>query len=46
MMDVGLLTGPERGWVDDYHAKVLAIVGPQLDGEAKAWLAEVCAPLG
>ncbi|CAN5324646.1 aminopeptidase P family protein [soil metagenome] len=46
MMDISLLTGPERAWVDEYHAKVLAIVGPQLDGEAAVWLAEVCAPLG
>jgi Xaa-Pro aminopeptidase len=46
MMDLGLLTQAERAWVDDYHAKVLAIVGPQLDGDAAVWLAEVCAPLG
>jgi hypothetical protein len=24
---------------------VLAIVGPQLDGEALAWVAEACVPL-
>jgi Xaa-Pro aminopeptidase len=46
MMDLRLLTASERAWVDDYHAKVLAIVGPQLDGDAGVWLAEVCAPLG
>jgi Xaa-Pro aminopeptidase len=45
MIDVGLLTASERAWVDDYHAQVLAIVGPQLDGDAGAWLAEVCAAL-
>jgi hypothetical protein len=25
---------------------VLEIVGPQLEGDAKAWLEEACAPLG
>jgi Xaa-Pro aminopeptidase len=45
MMDVGLLTGPERTWINAYHAKVLTIVGPQLDGDAAVWLSEVCAPL-
>ena len=32
-------------WVDDYHAQVLEVVGPQLDGEAQAWLEAGCAPL-
>ena len=33
-----MLSPDERRWVDDYHAEVLRIVGPQLDGEARAWL--------
>ena len=40
-----MLTPAERRWVDDYHAEVLRIVGPQLDGEARAWLEAQCAPL-
>ncbi len=40
-----LLTTDERAWLDAYHAKVLAIVGPQLEGDAKAWLEAACAPL-
>jgi Xaa-Pro aminopeptidase len=31
--------------MDNYHAKVLAVVGPQLAGEDKAWLEAACAPL-
>ena len=45
LIETALLTDAERRWVDDYHADVLRIVGPQLDGEAKAWLEATCAPL-
>jgi Xaa-Pro aminopeptidase len=45
LIDLDLLTDGERIWVDSYHAKVLEIVGPQLDGDAKAWLEAQCAPL-
>jgi Xaa-Pro aminopeptidase len=40
-----LLDAGERAWVDAYHAQVLAVVGPQLDGEALAWLRVACAAL-
>ncbi|WIA56642.1 aminopeptidase P family protein [Sphingobium sp. WTD-1] len=40
-----LLDAGERAWVDAYHAQVLAVVGPQLDGEALAWLQSACVPL-
>ena len=45
LIEVSMLSPAERTWVDDYHAQVLRIVGPQLDGEAKAWLEAACAPL-
>lgn len=45
LIDVAMLSPAERQWVDAYHARVLAVVGPQLDGEAKAWLEAQCAPL-
>jgi Xaa-Pro aminopeptidase len=45
LIEADMLSAAERGWVDDYHADVLRIVGPQLDGEAKAWLEAQCAPL-
>ena len=41
----GLLTREELQQIDAYHARVLAVIGPQLDGAARAWLEEVCAPL-
>jgi len=45
LVDTDLLSAGERQWVDDYHAQVLKIVGPQLDGHAKSWLEAACAPL-
>ena len=40
-----LLTSDERAWVDGYNAMVLDKVGPQLEGDALAWLNGACAPL-
>jgi Xaa-Pro aminopeptidase len=45
LIEAGMLSAAERCWVDDYHAEVLRIVGPRLDGAAKAWLEAQCAPL-
>jgi Xaa-Pro aminopeptidase len=45
LIDTAMLVDTERGWIDDYHRKVVAIVGPQLDGDARAWLESVCRPL-
>ena len=45
LVDVSLLNVDELRWWNDYHMKVLAIVGPQLEGEALAWATEACAPL-
>ena len=42
---VDLLTGEERTWLNAYHAKVIEIVGPQLEGDALDWLKAACAPL-
>jgi Xaa-Pro aminopeptidase len=40
-----MLSPEEREWVDHYHARVLEIVGAQLDGEARTWLEDQCRPL-
>jgi Xaa-Pro aminopeptidase len=40
-----LLTREERTQLDAYHARVLAVIGPQMEGDAKAWLEGACAPL-
>lgn len=40
-----LLTADERAQLDAYHARVRAVIGPQLEGEARAWLEEATAPI-
>ncbi|HEV2746077.1 MAG TPA: aminopeptidase P family protein [Allosphingosinicella sp.] len=45
LVDGDMLTAAERQWLDDYHAKVVEVVGPQLDDEVRRWLGEVCRPL-
>jgi Xaa-Pro aminopeptidase len=45
LVDVSLLNSDELRWWNDYHAKVLDVVGPQLDGAALKWTQEACAPL-
>ena len=42
---VELLTDDERAWLNAYHAQVVDIVAPQLEGEALKWLKAACAPL-
>ena len=46
MIDAAMLTPPERDWVNTYHARVRAEVGPNLPEVAdKAWLDRATAPL-
>lgn len=40
-----MLTDVERTQFNSYHARVLAEVGPLVDGEAGEWLKDACAPL-
>jgi len=42
---VSMLSDSELEWLNDYHAGVLARIGPRLEGEDKAWLERQCAPL-
>ncbi len=46
MIERALLTAAERDWLDAYHARVLAEVGPQLAPEERSWLASACRPIG
>lgn len=46
LVETSLLTRDELRWWDEYHAKVWEIVGPQLDGDARDWLAQSCQSLG
>ncbi|MEA1014126.1 aminopeptidase P family protein [Sphingosinicella sp. LY1275] len=45
LIDAAMLTADERRWLDDYHAEVLALIGPQVEGEVLEWLRAACAPL-
>jgi Xaa-Pro aminopeptidase len=45
LIDAKMLSDRELKWLNDYHAEVLALIGPQLEGEDKAWLERQCAPL-
>jgi Xaa-Pro aminopeptidase len=44
MVDTGLLTRAELQWLDAYHARVLAEIGPMVDGTTRVWLAQATAP--
>jgi Xaa-Pro aminopeptidase len=45
LIEPEMLDADERTWLDAYHARVLAEVGPKLDAEAGKWLAAACKPL-
>ena len=45
LVDPGLLTAGERGWLDAYHARVLETLGPCLDRGDRTWLEGACTPL-
>jgi len=40
-----MLSPSELEWLNAYHAEVLAKIGPQLEGEERAWLEQACAAL-
>ena len=45
LIDVVLLTPAEVEWVDTYHGRVAAAVGPLLDDDARMWLDSSTLPL-
>ena len=45
LVDESLLTRDEAAWWNGYHAQVEAVLAPQLDGAALAWLKAACAHL-
>jgi Xaa-Pro aminopeptidase len=45
LVERSLLSPEEIAWWNAYHAQVEAILAPQLDGDALAWLKAACAPL-
>ncbi len=42
LLDPALLAEAERAWLNAYHARVLAEVGPALDAPTRAWLTRAC----
>ena len=40
-----MLSEGELAWLNDYHAQVLAKIGPTLSGADRAWLDQACAPI-
>ncbi len=45
LVDTAIMTRDELAWWDAYHADVMAVVAPQLEGDVLAWLTAACAPL-
>jgi Xaa-Pro aminopeptidase len=45
LIDIARLTTEERDYVDAYHARVLAEIGPKVEPEVRSWLVGACAPL-
>lgn len=41
-----LMREDELRWLNNYHARVWAEIGPRLDGDARVWLEKACAALG
>jgi Xaa-Pro aminopeptidase len=44
-LDVAALSPAERDWLNAYHARVLAEIGPLLDRPTRAWLKAACEKL-
>jgi Xaa-Pro aminopeptidase len=45
LVEASLMTPEETAQLDAYHARVLAVIGPLVPDEVRAWLADACAPL-
>ncbi|NQV82199.1 MAG: aminopeptidase P family protein [Rhodospirillales bacterium] len=45
LIDTGLMDTDEIAWVDSYHARVLAEIGPLTDEATAAWLKQATRPL-
>lgn len=45
LINPSMLDTAERDWLNAYHARVLDIAGPQLQGEDRSWLEGATAPI-
>ena len=46
LVEPKLMSGEEVRWLDAYHARVRAVIGPQLAGADRVWLEAATAPVG
>ncbi|UVO50555.1 aminopeptidase P family protein [Sphingomonas sp. SUN019] len=45
LIDPALLTTDELSWLNAYHARVDATIGPVLEGDNRRWLTSRCSPI-
>ncbi len=45
LIDPSLMSPDETAWLDAYHARVMAEIGPALDGGTRGWLEQATQPL-
>ncbi|MFH1143405.1 MAG: M24 family metallopeptidase [Candidatus Eisenbacteria bacterium] len=45
LIEPGLMTAEERAWLNDYHARVFAELGPRLAADVRAWLEAETRPI-
>lgn len=45
LIDTGVLSEEECGWLDAYHSRVLVEIGPMVDGQTLRWLENATAEL-
>ena len=45
LIDKALMTAEEVDWLNAYHARVLAEIGPELEGDDHTWLERACAAI-
>ncbi len=45
LIDAEMLSDVERGWRNEYHARVRGAIGPLVEPEVRAWLEQATAPL-
>jgi Xaa-Pro aminopeptidase len=45
LIDPGMLTEPEKDWLEAYHAEVRTVIGPRVSDAARGWLERATAPV-
>jgi Xaa-Pro aminopeptidase len=45
LIEPRLLSAEEKAWLDAYHQRVAAVIGPRLDAKSRAWLKTATRPI-